>query len=161
MQRTLVTSPWLVEEALELLIVFVVRARATSCCPAQLRTRPSSAFCECPNSVCLCQCSILSAAVILFDGDNAKRAPFFHLLRRLGLVRVVKSLLGDGAKFGLSQVRSFYPSAFFADAYRIVECELTSAAISERERDREREGGGGGGLTRKEWYKTWAYQLLL
>jgi hypothetical protein len=45
--------------------------------------------------------------VILFDRDSEKRAPFFHLLRRLGLVRVVKSLMGDGAdasKFGLSQV---------------------------------------------------------
>ena len=45
-------------------------------------------------------------AVILFDDNVAKRAPFFHLLRRLGLVRVVASLLKDGtdaSKFGLSQ----------------------------------------------------------
>ena len=44
---------------------------------------------------------------IIFDRNEVKRAPFFHLLRRMGLVRVVKSLLTDGAdasKFGLSQV---------------------------------------------------------
>lgn len=49
----------------------------------------------------------LSLAVIIFDRNETKRAPFFHLLRRMGLVRVVKSLLTDGAdasKFGLSQV---------------------------------------------------------
>ena len=58
----------------------------------------------------LCCCLQVTRAknnVILFDRDSEKRAPFFHLLRRLGLVRVVKSLMGDGAdasKFGLSQV---------------------------------------------------------
>lgn len=67
---------------------------------------------ESPSSHYLCDTltvSLCLPAVILFDKDAEKRAPFFHLLRRLGLVRVVKSLLGDGAdasKFGLSQVRS-------------------------------------------------------
>lgn len=46
-------------------------------------------------------------AVIFFDDNDAKRAPFFHLLRRLDLVRLVDSLLGDsldGSGLGLGQV---------------------------------------------------------
>jgi hypothetical protein len=64
--------------------------------------------CKLLSSVCCCpQVTRAKNNVILFDRDSEKRAPFFHLLRRLGLVRVVKSLMGDGAdasKFGLSQV---------------------------------------------------------
>jgi len=124
-----------VEEALELFIVFVCPCPCYKLLPRPAAHQAQLSILRVPASQSACaNVAILSAAVILFDGDSAKRAPFFHLLRRLGLVRVVKSLLGDGAdasKFGLSQVRSFHPSAFSADAYRIVvECELTSAAIS-------------------------------
>ena len=46
-------------------------------------------------------------AVVFFDDNDAKRAPFFHLLWRLDLVRLVDSLVGDSlgeSGLGLSQV---------------------------------------------------------
>ena len=71
-----------------------------------------SAKADLTTTCCCPQVTRAKNNVILLDRDSEKRAPFFHLLRRLGLVRVVKSLMGDGAdasKFGLSQVPAFWP----------------------------------------------------
>ncbi|KAK9807285.1 hypothetical protein WJX73_007725 [Symbiochloris irregularis] len=48
--------------------------------------------------------------IVIFDSSPAKRAPFFHFLRRLGMARVVKGSLTthgvDASMYGLSQSQS-------------------------------------------------------